>query len=62
MMEGITNNITNDQNNLDLRVIVIKAEGPIFSAGHNLKELVLKIIIKKTLPLSLLLHQNFLLD
>lgn len=40
MMEELTNNITKDQNDLELRVIVIKAEGPIFSAGHNLKELV----------------------
>lgn len=39
MMEEITYNIVKDQNNLDLRVIVINAEGPIFSAGHNLKEL-----------------------
>lgn len=40
MMEELRKHITMDQNNNDLRVIVLNAEGPMFSAGHNLKELV----------------------
>jgi len=39
MMQELIRNITADQDNKDLRVIVITAEGPVFSAGHNLKEL-----------------------
>lgn len=39
MMEELTENIAKDQNDISLRAIVIKAEGPMFSAGHNLKEL-----------------------
>lgn len=39
MMEELTGRIQKDQNDLGLRVIVINAEGPMFSAGHNLKEL-----------------------
>ncbi|XP_026288027.1 enoyl-CoA hydratase domain-containing protein 3, mitochondrial isoform X2 [Frankliniella occidentalis] len=39
MMRELTNNIIEDENNVALRVIVLKAEGPLFSAGHNLKEL-----------------------
>lgn len=42
MMQGLIDNISNKQNDNDLRVIVIEGEGPIFSAGHNLKELVRK--------------------
>ncbi|KAK3918421.1 Enoyl-CoA hydratase domain-containing protein 3, mitochondrial [Frankliniella fusca] len=39
MMAALINNITQDENDVSLRVIVLKAEGPMFSAGHNLKEL-----------------------
>lgn len=42
MMESLIQNITENQDKTDLRVIVIAAEGPVFSAGHNLKELVCK--------------------
>lgn len=41
MMKIIMWNLTRDQENENLRSIVIAAEpGKIFSAGHNLKELV----------------------
>lgn len=39
MMENLIRNIKNDEGNSELRAIVISAEGPVFSAGHNLKEL-----------------------
>ncbi|XP_060521723.1 enoyl-CoA hydratase domain-containing protein 3, mitochondrial isoform X2 [Cylas formicarius] len=39
MMQNLINNITEHQNNEIVRAIVISAEGPVFSAGHNLKEL-----------------------
>ena len=39
-MNDLQESIEKDQNNQDLRVIVISAApGPVFSAGHNLKEL-----------------------
>lgn len=41
MMKELVDNIEEGQDNPALRVIVIRAEGPVFSAGHNLKELVL---------------------
>lgn len=40
MMEALIDNISEGQSNNELRVIVLEGEGPIFSAGHNLKELV----------------------
>lgn len=40
MMDELIQNITTDKDNTNLRIIVINAEGPVFSAGHNLKELV----------------------
>ncbi|XP_066253811.1 enoyl-CoA hydratase domain-containing protein 3, mitochondrial isoform X1 [Euwallacea similis] len=40
MMENLIYHLTSDQQNKELRVIVISGEGPAFSAGHNLKELV----------------------
>ncbi|CAH0563988.1 unnamed protein product [Brassicogethes aeneus] len=39
MMQNIIDNISKENNNNSLRIIIISAEGPIFSAGHNLKEL-----------------------
>ncbi|KAJ8979216.1 hypothetical protein NQ317_011855 [Molorchus minor] len=39
MMQNLLDNINRDMDNKDLRVIIITAQGPIFSAGHNLKEL-----------------------
>ncbi|KAL3273035.1 hypothetical protein HHI36_014491 [Cryptolaemus montrouzieri] len=39
MMKNLIENITMDNDNPELRVIVISAEGKVFSAGHNLKEL-----------------------
>lgn len=40
MMETLIENLTRGQHEPDLRAIVISSVGPIFSAGHNLKELV----------------------
>lgn len=40
MMQNILENLEEDKDNQELRVIVLAAEGPVFSAGHNLKELV----------------------
>ncbi|KAJ8950607.1 hypothetical protein NQ314_007833 [Rhamnusium bicolor] len=40
MMEDLLENINKDKNNQDLRIIILAADGPVFSAGHNLKELV----------------------
>ncbi|KAM8972131.1 enoyl-CoA hydratase domain-containing protein 3, mitochondrial [Pelodytes ibericus] len=39
MLQSIQEDIMHDINDLTLRVIVIAAEGPVFSSGHNLKEL-----------------------
>lgn len=40
MMENLIDNITRGQDDPSIRVIIITGVGPIFSAGHNLKELV----------------------
>ncbi|GJQ80079.1 hypothetical protein Trydic_g19362 [Trypoxylus dichotomus] len=39
MMQELIKNIKQNENNQQLRVIVITSEGPVFSAGHNMKEL-----------------------
>lgn len=40
MMSVLVDSINNDRDNPSLRAIVLSANGPVFSAGHNLKELV----------------------
>lgn len=40
MMEQLLNDITDDISNKSLRVIIISANGPVFCAGHDLKELI----------------------
>jgi enoyl-CoA hydratase/carnithine racemase len=40
MMEDLISNITFNQNDPALRCIILYGEGKVFSAGHNLKELV----------------------
>jgi len=40
MMEDLISNITFNQDDPALRCIVLYGEGKVFSAGHNLKELV----------------------
>nr|XP_046235543.1 enoyl-CoA hydratase domain-containing protein 3, mitochondrial isoform X1 [Scatophagus argus] len=39
MLESLREDILTDVNSEDLRVIIISAKGPVFSSGHNLKEL-----------------------
>ncbi|XP_040006442.1 enoyl-CoA hydratase domain-containing protein 3, mitochondrial isoform X2 [Xiphias gladius] len=39
MLESLRENIVTDVASEDLRVIIISAEGPVFSSGHDLKEL-----------------------
>lgn len=39
MMENLIHEIKRDENDKSLRVIVLSSTGPVFSAGHNLKEL-----------------------
>uniref|UniRef100_A0A3Q1CKJ0 Enoyl-CoA hydratase domain containing 3 n=1 Tax=Amphiprion ocellaris TaxID=80972 RepID=A0A3Q1CKJ0_AMPOC len=39
MLESLRENIVTDLNSDDLRVIIISARGPVFSSGHDLKEL-----------------------
>lgn len=41
-MQNVIANIEKHAANPKIRVIILGAEGPIFSAGHNLKELVKK--------------------
>lgn len=38
MLQSLHNDLIRDQDSL--RVVIIKAKGPVFSAGHDLKELV----------------------
>jgi len=40
MMEALREDITRDLHDKSLRVIILSANGPVFCAGHNLKELV----------------------
>jgi len=40
MLESIKERLTHDATSSDLRVIILRANGPVFSSGHNLKELV----------------------
>ena len=40
MLESIKERLSQDIDNPDLRVIILRANGPVFSSGHNLKELV----------------------
>ena len=39
MLAQLKDNILNISSNKDMRVIIINSEGPVFSSGHNLKEL-----------------------
>ncbi|XP_068962489.1 enoyl-CoA hydratase domain-containing protein 3, mitochondrial-like isoform X2 [Petaurus breviceps papuanus] len=39
MLKSLQNDILHDAESKDLRVIIISAEGPVFSSGHDLKEL-----------------------
>lgn len=39
MLSQLKDNIQTASNNKDMRVIIINSEGPVFSSGHNLKEL-----------------------
>ncbi|XP_059367831.1 enoyl-CoA hydratase domain-containing protein 3, mitochondrial [Carassius carassius] len=39
MLESLRENLLTDSHSDDLRVIIISARGPVFSAGHDLKEL-----------------------
>lgn len=39
MMDGLINEIKQTEDDKTLRVIVLSSTGPVFSAGHNLKEL-----------------------
>uniref|UniRef100_A0A8C5PG74 Enoyl-CoA hydratase domain-containing protein 3, mitochondrial n=1 Tax=Leptobrachium leishanense TaxID=445787 RepID=A0A8C5PG74_9ANUR len=39
MIQSLQNDILHDIDDAALRVIIIAAEGPVFSSGHNLKEL-----------------------
>ncbi|XP_040885644.1 enoyl-CoA hydratase domain-containing protein 3, mitochondrial [Toxotes jaculatrix] len=39
MLESLRENILSDADSEDLRVIIISAKGPVFSSGHDLKEL-----------------------
>ncbi|MEE6512940.1 hypothetical protein FKM82_020286 [Ascaphus truei] len=39
MLQALQKDILHDVDDVKLRVIVIAAEGPVFSSGHNLKEL-----------------------
>ncbi|CAL8328161.1 unnamed protein product [Boreogadus saida] len=39
MLQSLRNDILIDANSDDLRVIIISANGPVFSSGHDLKEL-----------------------
>ncbi|XP_073694221.1 enoyl-CoA hydratase domain-containing protein 3, mitochondrial [Garra rufa] len=39
MLESLRENLLTDSHTDDLRVIIISARGPVFSAGHDLKEL-----------------------
>lgn len=39
MMENLIQEIKQNENDKSLRVIVLSSSGPVFSAGHNLKEL-----------------------
>ncbi|XP_058479504.1 enoyl-CoA hydratase domain-containing protein 3, mitochondrial [Solea solea] len=39
MLESLRENIETDVDSDDLRVIIISAKGPVFSSGHDLKEL-----------------------
>jgi len=40
MLESMKERLTEDIDSPDLRVIILRANGPVFSSGHNLKELV----------------------
>lgn len=39
-MNELIDQMTFNKDSIDLRCIVLKAEGPVFSSGHNLKEFV----------------------
>jgi len=40
MMESLKEKLTQDVDSPELRVIILRANGRVFSSGHNLKELV----------------------
>ena len=45
MLESIKDHLTHDVDNKELRVIVLRANGPVFSSGHDLKELVFQYFL-----------------
>jgi enoyl-CoA hydratase/carnithine racemase len=45
MLESLKLHLTRDIDKKDLRVIILRAAGPVFSAGHDLKELVSKLSV-----------------
>ena len=51
MLESIKERLTQNVDSPDLRVIILRAKGPAFSSGHNLKELV-NLKIDKHLTLN----------
>jgi len=55
MLESIKERLTQDVDSPDLRVIILRANGPAFSSGHNLKELVSLIKGKQNLLRSCIL-------
>ena len=68
MLEAIKSDLSKDTNDRNLRVIILRANGPVFSAGHDLKELVSpsKILVFTLAPklqlnvwLCLCLHNLF---
>ena len=40
MLDELKQNLTEASFNKDVQVIILSASGPVFSAGHNLQELV----------------------
>jgi len=46
MLKSIKERLIADVDSPDLRVIILRANGPVFSSGHNLKELVIFDLLK----------------
>lgn len=52
MLEAIKTDLTHRINSSDVHVIVLSAKGPVFSSGHDLKELVRNLRKMSTVQLT----------
>jgi len=59
MLESIKTRLIQDIDSPELRVIILRANGPVFSSGHNLKELVRLFLFRTLTPFWWIIYVIF---